>query len=104
VRIGLNRARFDPGLKACQGAATQLGCGSLVIARGWWYFQGTLNEADECPFCLGPMEIEDRDGHEWRVCPNGCATEYEAPGRVEPMAEVEPEPAGPSVRTRGAGS
>jgi hypothetical protein len=25
------------------------------------------------------MDIEDRSGRPWFVCPNGCATEYEAP-------------------------
>ena len=25
------------------------------------------------------MQIEDRSGRAWLVCPNGCATEYEAP-------------------------
>lgn len=36
-------------------------------------------EAVECPFCFERMEIEDRQGIAWLVCPNGCATEIEAP-------------------------
>jgi hypothetical protein len=47
-----------------------------------------LLEAEECPFCMGPMESEYRAGREWLVCPNGCATEYEAPERKPVAAEV----------------
>jgi len=38
-----------------------------------------MPEAVECPFCLERMQIEDRAGIVWLVCPNGCATEIEAP-------------------------
>lgn len=48
---------------------------------------------------MGAMEIEDRDGREWLVCPNGCATECEAPPRKPPEVEAEAEP----VRARAAG-
>jgi len=34
------------------------------------------------------MEIEDRAGREWLVCPNGCATECEAPPRKLPETET----------------
>jgi hypothetical protein len=37
------------------------------------------------------MQLEDRDGREWLVCPNGCATEFEAPPRKPPGSEVEAE-------------
>ena len=33
----------------------------------------------ECPFCFDRMQIEDRDGILWVVCPNGCPTEFERP-------------------------
>lgn len=33
------------------------------------------NDLAECPFCLGRMQLEDRDGESWMVCPNGCPTE-----------------------------
>src|SRR4030088_872844 len=33
----------------------------------------------ECPVCLAHMELEDRSGVDWLVCPNGCPTEFEAP-------------------------
>jgi hypothetical protein len=33
----------------------------------------------ECPFCMDRMQVEDRDGHDWLICPNGCPTEIEAP-------------------------
>ncbi|HLH41039.1 MAG TPA: hypothetical protein VKX39_17950 [Bryobacteraceae bacterium] len=46
-------------------------------------------EAVECPFCLDRMEIEDRDGALWLVCPNGCATEVEAPVKKPAAAEAE---------------
>lgn len=36
-------------------------------------------EVTECPVCLGRMELEDRGGSAWLVCPNGCPTEFEAP-------------------------
>jgi hypothetical protein len=39
---------------------------------------------------MGAMEIEDRGGREWLVCPNGCATECEAPPRKPPASEEEP--------------
>lgn len=44
----------------------------------------------ECPFCLDRMQIEDRDGVLWLVCPNGCATEVEAPVKKQAAAEAEP--------------
>jgi len=44
------------------------------------------------------MQEEDRDGNTWLVCPNGCATEYEAPPRKPPGVEGEAQPL-----ARGAG-
>jgi hypothetical protein len=48
------------------------------------------------------MQLEDRDGRPWLVCPNGCATEFEAPERKPPALEVESDPE-PLTRARGAG-
>lgn len=54
----------------------------------------------ECPFCLERMELEERTGIAWLVCPNGCPTEIEAP---------EPKPAAAdatlsAIRQRAAGT
>lgn len=54
-------------------------------------------ETAECPFCLGRMETEERNGIAWLVCPNGCATEVEAPVKKGVSAEDEP------VQVRAAG-
>ena len=55
-------------------------------------------ETAECPFCLDRMAIEERDGIAWLVCPNGCATEIEAPEKKPVAAEM-----GPPVQARAAG-
>ena len=46
-------------------------------------------EVVECPFCLDRMITEDRDGTLWLICPNGCATEIEAPVKKAVAAETE---------------
>jgi hypothetical protein len=38
-----------------------------------------IDDPAECPFCLGRMQLEDRDGESWMVCPNGCPTELQIP-------------------------
>ncbi len=48
------------------------------------------NDVAECPFCLGRMQLEDRDGESWMVCPNGCPTE---------LRILVPEPAVPETQT-----
>jgi hypothetical protein len=60
------------------------------------------NAVDECPFCLGRMELEDREGTDWLVCPNGCPTEIEAPVRKPPAVESYAAEALPSARAAGA--
>ncbi|HYL34503.1 MAG TPA: hypothetical protein VEV17_01175 [Bryobacteraceae bacterium] len=60
-----------------------------------------MEQADECPFCLGPMQTEDREGRTWLVCPNGCATEVEVPPRKPPEVAVEASPAVRSARASG---
>ena len=55
----------------------------------------------ECPLCLGPMQLEERDGAAWLFCPNGCPTEFEAPIRKPAAIEVETEVA---LQARAAGS
>ncbi|HUA82789.1 MAG TPA: hypothetical protein VMB85_02945 [Bryobacteraceae bacterium] len=57
-----------------------------------------MTETVECPFCLDRMEIEDRDGIAWLVCPNGCATEIEAPEKKPVVTETES-----PVQARAAG-
>jgi hypothetical protein len=37
------------------------------------------------------MDSEDRGGREWLLCPNGCATECEAPERKVEIVAEEPE-------------
>jgi len=37
------------------------------------------DDVAECPFCFGRMQLEDRDGESWMVCPNGCPTELQIP-------------------------
>jgi len=54
-------------------------------------------EAVECPFCLERMQIEDRGGVAWLVCPNGCATEVEAPVKKPAATEAD------TPRARAAG-
>ncbi len=46
-------------------------------------------EGAECPLCLEQMEIEERDGRTWLVCPNGCPTEAEVLLRKPPESESE---------------
>ena len=59
------------------------------------------NEATECPVCLAQMLLEDRDGSDWLVCPNGCPTEVEAPVRKPtPVSESDV----PLARARTTGS
>lgn len=55
-------------------------------------------ETVECPFCLDRMEIEEREGIPWLVCPNGCATEIEASLKKPAEAELET-----PVQARAAG-
>jgi hypothetical protein len=45
-------------------------------------------ESIECPFCLDRMDVEEREGVAWMVCPNGCATEFEAPAKDPAPAEI----------------
>lgn len=60
-------------------------------------------ESIECPFCLDRMELEECDGVAWVVCPNGCATEFEAPpSDPEEKKTAEPERV-ESVRARAVG-
>ncbi len=46
-------------------------------------------EGAECPLCLEQMQIEERDGRTWLVCPNGCPTETELLLRKPPGSESE---------------
>jgi len=50
------------------------------------------------------MEIEDRSGREWMVCPNGCATEYEAPRLKSPGMEITTAAPDVLAKVQGAGS
>jgi hypothetical protein len=52
--------------------------------------------AVECPFCFDRMQLEDRDGVAWLVCPNGCPTEVEAPApkATETLSTIRPRAAG----------
>ena len=47
------------------------------------------NDVAECPFCLGRMQLEDREGESWMVCPNGCPTELQIPAPESLVAETE---------------
>jgi hypothetical protein len=59
-------------------------------------------EIVECPFCFDRMQFEDRGGIGWMVCPNGCATEMEAP---EPQVAAQEEAETLStIRPRAAGA
>ena len=60
-----------------------------------------INDEAECPMCLAQMLLEDRDGIDWLVCPNGCPTEVTAPVRKPPDIS---ESAVPLVRIRATGS
>jgi hypothetical protein len=53
-------------------------------------------ETVECPFCFDRMQFEDRAGVGWLVCPNGCATEMEAPApeASETLSAIRPRAAG----------
>jgi hypothetical protein len=52
--------------------------------------------------CFGQMELEEIDGSEWLMCPNGCPTEYEAPVPKPIAIETELHPA--EVRAAAGGS
>lgn len=71
---------------------------SLRAADG---FPMEINEEAECPMCLAQMELEDRDGIDWLVCPNGCPTEVTAPVRKPPVLS---EGGSPLARVRATGS
>ena len=60
------------------------------------------NEVAECPFCFGRMQLEDRDGESWLVCPNGCPTELQIPTPKPPLSEVQTSV--PVLQARAAGS
>ena len=55
----------------------------------------------ECPVCFGQMELEDKEGDLWLICPNGCPTEFEAPLAKPPEVETQVEVF--QVRARAAG-
>ena len=62
-----------------------------------------IDDLAECPFCLGRMQLEDRDGESWMVCPNGCSTELQIPVAIKPV--VPESPTGVSaLQARAAGS
>jgi len=50
------------------------------------------------------MELEDRAGREWLVCPNGCATEYQAPLPKPPGVEIQAGSSEPRAKVHSAGS
>jgi hypothetical protein len=50
------------------------------------------------------MELEDREGHAWLVCPNGCATECEIPPRKPAVTETDFEVSEPRARASSAGN
>ena len=58
------------------------------------------NDVAECPFCLGRMQLEDREGESWMVCPNGCPTELQIPAS-NPVSETEAVLPVPQVRAAG---
>ena len=60
------------------------------------------NDVAECPFCLGRMQLEDRDGESWMVCPNGCPTELQVLTPKPPVSETET--AMSVLQARAAGS
>jgi hypothetical protein len=60
------------------------------------------NDVAECPFCFGRMQLEDRDGESWMVCPNGCPTELQVPTPKPPVSETET--AVSVLQARAAGS
>ena len=60
------------------------------------------NDVAECPFCLGRMELEDRDLESWLVCPNGCPTELQIPTPNPPMSEAETAVSVPQARAAGS--
>ena len=60
------------------------------------------NDVAECPFCLGRMQLEDRDGESWMVCPNGCPTELQVLSPEHPVSETET--AVSVLQARAAGS
>jgi hypothetical protein len=55
-------------------------------------------ETVECPFCFDRMQFEDHGGAGWLVCPNGCATEMEAPAPKEESETLS------TIRPRAAGA
>ena len=64
-----------------------------------WFKMDEL-EIIECPFCLEHMHVEDREGIDWLVCPNGCPTEIEAPAPKSAAAEATLS----TIRPRAAGA
>jgi len=54
-----------------------------------------IDDAAECPFCLGRMQLDETDGESWMVCPNGCPTEFQISA---PIPEV------PALPARAAAS
>jgi hypothetical protein len=60
------------------------------------------NDEAECPFCFGRMQLEDRDGESWMVCPNGCPTELQILTPKPPASETET--AVSVLQARAAGS
>lgn len=59
-------------------------------------------EQTECPFCLDRMQLEDRAGIAWLVCPNGCPTEMEAPEAKASESELDETRS--AIRQRAAGA
>jgi hypothetical protein len=59
------------------------------------------NDLAECPFCLGRMQLEERDGENWMVCPNGCPTEVQIPTPEPPVSEIETAVSVPQARAAG---
>jgi hypothetical protein len=56
-----------------------------------------IDDAAECPFCLGRMQLDESDGESWMVCPNGCPTEFQVPAPIsEAPAALEARAAGSS--------
>ena len=58
----------------------------------------------ECPVCLERMQPEDREGHAWLVCPNGCPTEFEPPERKPAATAEDAGTAEPTLRAGAGGS
>lgn len=63
-----------------------------------------IEDTAECPFCLERMQLEDRAGTGWLVCPNGCPTEIEAPELKAAPKAPEAETTLSAIRPRAAGA